>query len=391
MDTPLPAERADAGIRVLSVTEAQAMRQELARVGCAETGVQLLTPKSLFRVMRLEAVPTPAANILKQEMLAAGGDAALHFGAIESNLENSNVLLLGTLAQLTSVAAHLSAYFDGLPATGEAILAALQHVSTPPAALRCGPYTLPLGRKTYVMGILNLTTDSFSGDGVGGDLAAALTRAEHLLEDGADLLDVGGESTRPGAQAVTQEEELRRVVPVVQALAARFRVPISVDTYKSAVARAALSAGATLINDISGLHFDPEMAAVAAAAHVPVVVMHIQGTPRTMQQHPQYDDLLTEVCAYLQEATTIAQLAGLPREQVSRVLGFGFGNTRTEFGTAPALTRTHFLWAAAVDRHIAQGHARDGAGRPATGRATGRHGSHGGHRHRQWGGHYSSS
>jgi dihydropteroate synthase len=193
--------------------------------------------------------------------------------------------------------------------------------------LRCGPHTLPLGAKTYIMGILNLTPDSFSGDGLAGCAEDALRQAERMLEDGADLLDVGGESTRPGSEAVPEEEELARVLPVVRALAARFAVPISVDTYKSEVARQAVEAGATLINDISGLHFDPHMAAVAAAAGVPVVVMHIKDTPRTMQANPHYDDLMTEIAHYLQEATRLAEAAGIPRDQVVLDPGFGFGKT----------------------------------------------------------------
>jgi len=138
---------------------------------------------------------------------------------------------------------------------------------------------------------------------------------------------VGGESTRPGAEEVPLEEELCRVVPVIAALAERFPVPISVDTYKSAVAREAVRAGATIVNDISGLRFDPEMAAVAAEAGAAVVIMHIQGTPRTMQQHPHYEDLMTEVCDYLQESTEIAEAAGIPRAQVVLDPGFGFGKT----------------------------------------------------------------
>ena len=166
------------------------------------------------------------------------------------------------------------------------------------------------------MGILNLTPDSFSGDGLYGDVDGALRRAEQMLEDGADILDVGGESTRPGAEAVEAEEELQRVVPVVRALAARFSVPISVDTSKSAVARAALEAGAVIINDISGLHADAAMARMVSEAGAAVVVMHIQGTPRTMQQHPHYTDLLSEVCRFLQEIHR--PRAGLPASRASK-------------------------------------------------------------------------
>jgi len=314
-------------VRVLAAPDAQSVSRELVRIGAARDEICRLTPQGLFRLVRLHDVPTPAAIILKQEMLAFGGDAALHARALTGGLETTDVILLGTEQQISEASQRIGTYAEGLSAIGETIAAALCHYATPPAALRCGPYLLPFGQKTYVMGILNLTADSFSGDGLIGDVDRVVQRAAQMLDDGADILDIGGESTRPGAEEVAADEELHRVIPAVRALAARFSVPISVDTTKSAVAREALAAGATIINDISGLRFDPEMAAVVAAAHAPVVVMHIQGTPRTMQHHPQYTDLMTEVCAYLQESTALAMAAGIPRDQVVLDPGFGFGKT----------------------------------------------------------------
>lgn len=319
--------RAGCDVRVLAVADAPTIGRELVRMGCAEVEVRRLTPKGLARLVRLEGVPAPAALILKQEMLAVGGDAALHACAGECTLAATDVLLLGTEHQLGEMVARLRGDVHGLAATGEAILAALRHYTTPPAPLHCGSHTLTFGGKTYVMGILNLTPDSFSGDGLHGDVDGALRRAEQMLEDGADILDLGGESTRPGAAAVGVEEELQRVVPVVRALAARLPVPISVDTSKSIVARAALEAGAVIINDISGLHADAAMARMVSEAGGAVVVMHIQGTPRTMQQHPHYTDLLSEVCRYLRKSTAIARAAGIPRAQVILDPGFGFGKT----------------------------------------------------------------
>lgn len=318
---------ADHGVRVLAVTEAHAISRELARVGCAESDVRRLTPKSLARLVRLEGVPTPAAIILRQEITAVGGDAALHAGAFGSQLPETDVILLGTEQQLTAMADRLQGEAHGLAATGVAILTALRHYTSPPADVHCGAHTFSFGRKTYVMGILNLTPDSFSGDGLYGDVDGALRQAEQMLEDGADILDVGGESTRPGAEAVTTEEELRRVAPVVRALTARFPAPVSVDTSKSEVARAALDAGAVIINDISGLRGDTGMARVVSAARAAVVVMHMRGTPRTMQQHPHYTDLLSEVCGCLQESIALALAAGLPRAHIILDPGFGFGKT----------------------------------------------------------------
>ena len=314
-------------VRVLAVSSAAELARELARTGCAEDAVRLLAPKGRFHLLRVEEVSAAAANILKLEMVAAGGDAAVHAGVLAGTVEHSAVVLLGTERQLRQLLDRLEQYADGLPAIAQALRETLQHLDGQPQVLCCGRYLLPLGEKTYVMGILNMTPDSFSAEGLGSDVERALRQAEQMIADGADLLDIGGESTRPGAEEVPLEEEIRRVAPVIRALAARFDVPISIDTYKSAVAREAMAAGATMINDISGLRFDPAMAGVAAAARIPVVVMHIKGTPRTMQQHPEYADLLTEVCDYLRVSTEIAVAAGVPRSQVILDPGFGFGKT----------------------------------------------------------------
>ncbi|MHB9134259.1 MAG: dihydropteroate synthase [Armatimonadota bacterium] len=319
--------RADQGVRILSTADPESVRREIVRVGSAEKGVAIMTSKGVFRLVRLERVPTEAANIVKQEMLAHGGDAAIHAQTPNCDIARTDVVLMGTEEQLILACNRLKMYGNGLSETADIVIQALEYYDAPGSELYCGPYTLLLGAKTYIMGILNITPDSFSGDGLAGSLEQALQRAEVMIADGADILDIGGESTRPGAEPVPLEEELSRVVPLVRALAARFPVPISVDTYKSAVARAALDAGATLINDISGLRFDPAMAGVVAAAKAPVVIMHIKGTPRTMQQQPSYQDLMTEVCDYLQESTAIAAAAGIPRDQVILDPGFGFGKT----------------------------------------------------------------
>lgn len=197
----------------------------------------------------------------------------------------------------------------------------------PSGTLRCRGIDLPIGRRTLVMGIVNLTDDSFSGDGLGGDLEAAVAQARRMVEAGADLLDVGAESTRPGAAEVPVEEELRRLVPAVERLVREVAVPISVDTYKPAVARAALAAGAHIVNDVAGLQGDPEMAAIAAEHGAPVVAMHMQGTPRTMQINPTYREVVGEVAAYLARSVEIAVRAGVPRSQVIVDPGIGFGKT----------------------------------------------------------------
>jgi dihydropteroate synthase len=320
------ALRADQGVRVLVADGPDAVLRELRRTGCSDEGARIMLPKGSVRLVHLRAVPAPAATLLKQEMLSAGGDAAIHWEVISCGVDATDVVLVGTEGQLGTACAKLRRAPFGLPATGEAILDTLWRYADGEYSLHCGPHTLVLGQKTYIMGILNATPDSFSGDGLAGNLDALVRQAEAMLADGADILDVGGESTRPGAEEVPLAEELRRVLPTVRALAP-LGVPVSVDTYKSTVAGEALAAGATIVNDISGLRFDPAMAGVAAAAGVPVVIMHIKGTPRTMQKNPEYADLMGEVCAYLEESTALALAAGIPRDQVVLDPGFGFGKT----------------------------------------------------------------
>jgi dihydropteroate synthase len=205
--------------------------------------------------------------------------------------------------------------------------------------LRIGKHSFDWGARTYVMGILNLTPDSFSGDGLfqGDDAVdAALAQARTFLAAGADILDVGGESTRPGAEIVGAEEELQRVVPVVAALAAEFEIPISIDTYKAPVAAAALDAGAALVNDVWGLRADPELAPLVAARGVPVVLMHNRSQPADAQVAErlggryvgvQYDDLIEDVKRELLASVAIAQAAGIPDERIILDPGIGFGKT----------------------------------------------------------------
>ncbi len=180
-------------------------------------------------------------------------------------------------------------------------------------------------RRPLVMGIVNVTADSFYDGGWYIDSNLAVAHACRLVEQGADLLDIGAESTRPGASLVTEEEELARVVPVVTALAHQVSVPISVDTTKSAVARAALDAGASIVNDVSALRWDCEMASVVAQAGAAVILMHMQGTPQTMQVAPQYQDVVTEVADFLDERMHVAVEAGISRTNIVLDPGIGFG------------------------------------------------------------------
>jgi dihydropteroate synthase len=185
--------------------------------------------------------------------------------------------------------------------------------------------TIDMRRRTAVMGIVNVTPDSFSDGGKYFAPARAVARGAEMAEDGADIVDVGGESTRPGARPASAEEEIERVIPVIRGLRRKVSIPISIDTTKSKVARAALDEGADLVNDISALGFDSAMAALVAAEKVPVVLMHMQGTPQTMQHSPAYENVVEEVKTYLQGRVQFAVEAGVEAERIIVDPGIGFG------------------------------------------------------------------
>jgi len=177
------------------------------------------------------------------------------------------------------------------------------------------------------MGILNITPDSFSDGGLFFNKSVAIQQALQMVEDGADIIDIGGESTRPGSETVPVEEELRRTVPVIAAIAKEINIPISIDTYKAEVAQRALDAGASIVNDISGLRFDPKMTKVVSEYRVPVVVMHIKGKPKDMQINPVYEALIPEIMDYLRGSIRLALDAGIQDDMIVIDPGIGFGKT----------------------------------------------------------------
>ncbi len=189
---------------------------------------------------------------------------------------------------------------------------------------QCGDTKLPLQR-TLIMGILNVTPDSFSDGGRFAEVQQAVEHGLSLAAEGADIIDIGGESTRPGAWPVSETEELERILPVIEQLHRQTDIPLSVDTYKSSVAQQALAKGACVINDISGLTFDPHMAGLAAASGAGVVIMHIKGTPRDMQKDPHYDDVVAEITEFLLQQREQALRAGVAPAQIVVDPGIGFG------------------------------------------------------------------
>lgn len=192
------------------------------------------------------------------------------------------------------------------------------------AATRCRSTEFRWGERSYIMGVINLSPDSFSGDGLGSDVEAVAAQARRFVADGADIIDIGGESTRPGSQPVSADEELKRVIPAIERLAGELPVPISIDTYKAAVARGAVAAGAAMINDIRGLKQDPRLARVAAEAGVPIILASNQ------RGEPCQDDIMAEIILDLEKSIGLAQAAGVAGQDIIIDPGIGFGKTLSQ-------------------------------------------------------------
>jgi len=300
-----------------SIPEAKATI-EAAHV--TDAGAWRMRGKAVHRVLRTRVQPRQA-QYLKEELLSLGGECAVS-GLNDQDEERVDVVMMGTMAQFKRLADKLDGQPYGLSTFSDELRAALD-IQQPPVET-----DYPWSDGTAVMGILNITPDSFHDGGEYNAVDDAVARAERMVEDGADILDIGGESTRPGADPVPAAEERDRVVPVIEALA-DVDVAISVDTRKAEVARAALDAGADILNDVSGLE-DPEMRLVAAEYDVPVVVMHSIETPVDPDSDIHYDDVVDDVIDKLTERVLLAEKAGLDREQILVDPGIGFGKSPAE-------------------------------------------------------------
>jgi dihydropteroate synthase len=313
-------------IRCLHITNATEAIHQIKEVGGDPTGVKLMEGKTLHFNLKMEGIDPRTANVLKQEMLSLGGDVALDRRGLDCSIKQTDALLMGTQKHFEKLILKLEQY-PNLGSLGQTLKEALHNISRTQYSIRCRKQKLILGKRTLLMGVLNITPDSFSNGGLFFDKEKAVLCALRMVEEGADIIDIGGESTRPGSKPVELEEELRRVIPVIESLAKEVDVPISIDTYKAVVAQRAIEAGAQIINDISGLHFDPSLAQVAAREDTPLVLMHIRGTPETMQKDVHYSSLFPEIIRYLRDSIRTAESTGIDPGQIIIDPGIGFGKT----------------------------------------------------------------
>ncbi len=294
------------------------------KIGCEGAGEQIMGKKGEIMPLLLKEVRSPGANILKQQMLSLGGEAAVSRGVVNCSLEYTDVLLLGTAAIYETLVNKLSQQPWGLSSLGEEIKSLLVRLENSHQKIvwEWPDRKLVIGERVLVMGILNVTPDSFSDGGKYAEIDHALDHAWQMVKDGADIIDVGGESTRPGYMVVPEEEELARVMPVLEKLMQELPVPISIDTSKARVAEEALAAGLHIVND-EGCGKDPRMAEVVGRYKAPVILMH-------NPEKGEYTDVVPELLDSLAKQISIFEAAGVPPEKIITDPGIGFGKTPSE-------------------------------------------------------------
>lgn len=316
----------------MALRDRQELEAQLEGLGVDGAEASVLAAKGVSWALKVGPLEPPEALVVRHEMIALGGDAAPGDERLRSRGSPTDVILLGSLYQherLVSRLAPLGGPYAELAAQLGAALRSGHGGTAPP--LRCGAHTLALGVKTYVMGIVNLTDDSFSGDGLLHEPEEAIERARRFVAAGAEIIDVGGESARADRPSLPAEEEVRRVIPVVERLARELPVPVSVDTYKPAVAEAAVAAGASIINDIAGFTLGTEMAQVAARHGVALVINHTIERPKVRPNPPPlYSDLMGAVVGFLRERIEMARRAGVAPEQLIVDPGIAFGKSHDE-------------------------------------------------------------
>ena len=312
-------------IKIKNLEEAAAI---FKKIGVDPYGIDAMASKTININILLEDQPCKIANIIKQEMLSIGGDAAVARGSVSCSVPVSNILIMGTLKQISELVKKIDKQPFGLNLIARNILKILKNISQNEYVLKTFRREINLGKKTLIMGILNVTPDSFSDGGLYCSQQKAVERGLQMVDEGADIIDIGGESTRPGAESIEASVELKRVLPVIESLVKQVKIPISIDTTKAKVAKLALASGAEIVNDISALHGDKKMAKTISDEGAAVILMHMRGNPRNMQKgNLVYNNLMGEVTDYLEKSSEKALKAGIEKDCLVIDPGIGFGKT----------------------------------------------------------------
>ncbi|MFZ3105613.1 MAG: dihydropteroate synthase, partial [Smithella sp.] len=298
------------------------------KIGVDPYGIDAMVSKTININILLESQPCKVANIIKQEMLSVGGDAAVARGSVSCSVPASDILIMGTIKQILAMVIKIEKQPFGLNSIAANIRELLKNISQKEYILKTFRREIPLGKKTLIMGILNVTPDSFSDGGLFYSQQSAIERGLQMVDEGADIIDIGGESSRPGAASVSANTELKRVLPVIDRLVKQIKIPISIDTKKAQVARLAVGAGAEIVNDISALHADKKMTKTVKDTGAAVILMHMRGNPQNMQKGKLvYNNLMAEIADYLKESSEKALREGIEKDRLVIDPGIGFGKT----------------------------------------------------------------
>lgn len=315
--------------RLLSIKNLDDAKRELISIKVDPGGIAMMIPKMQTHCIKLFDLTCRQANILKQEMLSLGGDAAVARGTVGCSIPNTDTILIGTDKQLRKLCGKMALQPFGLANLATPIESALAGVQQIPLSWKTSQREF-LFNKPLIMGILNVTPDSFSDGNQFFETQKAIEHGIQMADEGADIIDIGGESTRPGATPVSIEEEIKRIVPVISALKKHVSCAISVDTWKSKVADESIKAGAEIVNDISGFNFDDQMPLVVATTKTAAILMHTRGNPQTMHINTEYADLIDDIYVSLQKSVQTAITAKIDINCLAIDPGIGFAKDKVQ-------------------------------------------------------------
>jgi len=313
---------AESNAHPIDINSLRDLKRHLGELDVSLEEIERLSDAFLHATIKLEGVDSRAAAFMRSTLENLGGAIAMNRGAQDFTERDTTVIVSGSRRTLQLLAARLRGQPYGMDGLGAEIASC---IAAGNRTISWGARTLDFTHKTYVMGILNCTPDSFYPGSRSATTTEAMKNARQMIAAGVDIIDVGGESTRPGSEPVPEDEEIRRVVPVVQALRSESDVLISVDTRRRDTAERCLDAGADIINDISGLRSGDELARLVARRKVPIVLMHMRGTPKTMQKSPHYRNTVSEIIRELRQSIAAAIGAGVEPEMIIVDPGIGFG------------------------------------------------------------------
>jgi len=314
-------------VRALSIRTRKEGFAEFKKIGADAAGCNIMTNKTLPLVLKIKGVSLIAANILKQEMLSRGGDVVTSREILCSTEGKTDVIILATRKSIKSLIEKIKMQPFGLKKLSDDLSCYINRLDKikKKKILKIADREFDLNSEVLVMGVLNVTPDSFYDGGYYFEKSKAYRRIDEIVRQGAQIIDIGGMSTRPGSQPVNLSDEIDRTAPVVEHISKNYDILVSIDTYRSEVAKRAVDAGAHIINDISGLTFDDNMAKVAAESKSSVIIMHMKGTPKNMQENPEYEDVVDEIYDYLYDKAYKAMEAGIGEDKIIVDPGIGFG------------------------------------------------------------------